>query len=248
MKIEAARQEVLAIIPARGGSKGLPRKNVLPLAGHPLIAYSIQAALHSTLITRVIVSSDDEEILTISRDYGADVPFVRPATLALDDSTDYEVFTHALDWLKNHEGYIPDLVVQLRPTSPVRTVEIIDHCIARLQQSDADSLRIVTPSPVTPYKMWRLEDENQPMIPLLTLPGMEEPFNQPRQKLPTIYWQIGFLDVIRTRTITKLKSMSGANILPCIVGSEFAVDIDDLGSFEKAAAVMNSDEKYVRIP
>jgi CMP-N,N'-diacetyllegionaminic acid synthase len=233
--------EVLAIIPARGGSKGLPNKNVLPLLSHPLISYSIKAALDSILIDRVIVSTDSLDIADIAKNYGAEVPFIRPDEFAQDLSTDFDVFSHALNWLEEKENYKPDLVVQLRPTSPIRKASLIDDCISKLMSSSADSLRIVTPSPITPYKMWKIEDESLPLIPLLTIDGINEPFNEPRQRLPQTFWQIGTLDVIKTETIISKKSMSGKNILPHIVGNEWAIDIDEMQSFIKAGEVILSD-------
>lgn len=232
--------EVLAVIPARGGSKGLLRKNILPLAGHPLIAYSIKAAHESKLITRTIVNTDADYIREVALRYKAELPFERPMHLAGDLTTDLEVFKHLLSWLKQNEGYAPDLVVQLRPTSPVRPTGLIDTCITKLVQSNADSLRVVTKSPITPYKMWRIPDESKSMIPLLTLEGVDEPYNQPRQSLPDIYWQIGCLDVIRSWVIFDQDSMSGKKILPHILPSQFAVDIDDIASFEKAEAVIKT--------
>ena len=231
-------KEILAIVPARGGSKGLPDKNILPLAGHPLISYSIRAGLVTPSITRVIVSTDSERIAAISRSYGAEVPFRRPDELAQDHSTDLEVFGHALHWLREHENYQPDLVVQLRPTSPIRFVNDLEACIQRMLSSEADSLRVVTPAPVTPYKMWTVADESTPMQPLLTLDGVPEPYNQPRQQLPTVYWQIGTLDVIRPAVILAQNSMSGSTILPHIVSQDFAVDIDDYSSFLKAEGII----------
>jgi CMP-N,N'-diacetyllegionaminic acid synthase len=227
-------KEVLAIIPAREGSKGLPEKNIRPLAGHPLIAYSIKAALQSPSVSRVIVSTDSEKIACIAKSYGAEVPFMRPSNLAQDLSTDLEVFDHALQWLKTYENYIPDLVVQFRPTSPVRFIDDIENCINKLKNSDADSLRIVTNAFHTPFKMWLLHKENFYMQPLLKQDVIAEPYNQPRQNLPEVYWQVGTLDVIRTKVITDQKSMSGKSILPYIIDPQFAIDIDDLLSFNHA--------------
>lgn len=234
-------KEVIAIIPARGGSKGLTNKNILPLLGHPLIAYSIKAALDSKLITKVIVSTDSQTIADVAIQYGAEVPFLRPAKFAQDLSTDLDVFLHALNWLKEYQNYTPDFIVQLRPTSPIRKAELIDSCIIKLENSSAESLRIVTPSPITPYKMWRIESEDKPMLPLLAFEGTLEPFNEPRQSLPKTFWQIGTLDVIRPEVILEKKSMSGKNIIPYVVGNEWAVDIDDMSSFIKAAEVIISD-------
>ena len=237
--------QVLAIVPARGGSKGLPNKNILPLSGHPLISYSIKAGLDAVKVNRVLLSTDSEAIAEIGLRYGAEVPFLRPAELAGDLSRDLEVFQHALDWLKTQEGYEPDLVVQLRPTSPVRPIGLLDEAITRLQNSDADSLRVVTPSPITPYKMWFADSETEIMRPLLSLDSVKEPFNEPRQSLPQTYWQIGTLDVIRSGLISHGNSMSGQRILPYIVGNDIAVDIDDLNSFQKAEAVIAQGD-YVR--
>ena len=159
---------------------------------------------------------------------------MRPSNLAQDLSTDLEVFDHALQWLETHENYNPDLVVQLRPTSPVRFIQDIEKCINKLKNSDADSLRIVTSVFHTPFKMWLLHKENLYMQPLIKQDVIAEPYNQPRQNLPEVYWQVGTLDVIRTKVITNQKSMSGKNILPYIIDPQFAVDIDDILSFNRA--------------
>src|SRR5512138_4044098 len=110
--------ETLALIPARGGSKGIPRKNIRNFAGYPLIAWSIAAAKQSSCVRRVIVSTDDPEIAAVAREHGAETPFLRPAELAQDNTTDLPVFEHALAWLEEKEAYRPDIVIQLRPTSP----------------------------------------------------------------------------------------------------------------------------------
>lgn len=237
--------EVLAIIPARGGSKGLPNKNILPLINHPLIAYSIKAALDANLVTRTIVSTDSEQIANVAKSYGAEIPFLRPAEFAQDLSRDLEVFKHALEWLNKNEEYKPDYVIQLRPTSPIRPIGLINSAITSLINSSADSLRVVTPSPITPYKMWTVSNRDKPMKPLLNLDSVAEPFNEPRQELPMVYWQIGTLDVIKYDTLMHLNSMSGEKILPFVVQSEIAIDIDEIESFVKAGKViLNGD--YVR--
>ncbi|MFI5172876.1 MAG: cytidylyltransferase domain-containing protein [Chitinophagales bacterium] len=231
--------KVLAIIPARGGSKGLPGKNIKPLLQHPLIAYSILAAQESKIINRITVNTDDEEIAAIAKNYGAEIPFLRPAELAADDSTDFDVFFHQLNWLRENEDYIPDLIVHLRPTSPIRLANLIDDAIEKLLAGDADSIRVITESPITPFKMWVLNKNNdEAMEPLVHLQDLNEPFNQPRQKLPMVYWQVGTLDVIKTNIITEGKSMSGNKILPYIIDKKFAIDIDDVTSFYKAEEVI----------
>lgn len=233
--------DILAIIPARGGSKGLPGKNIRPMSGHPLIAYSILAAQRSTRITRIVVNTDDAAIAEVAVKYGAECPFMRPPELAGHTSTDLEVFMHALRWHQTHEQYRPELVVQLRPTSPLRVEGWIDSAIDQVLSNQADSLRVITPSPITPYKMWTLNSDTHTMQALLSVPGMDEPFNMPRQSLPQTYWQIGTLDVIKTSVIEQ-GHMSGKHILPFIVDQAYAADIDDLQSF------MAAEKKMQQLP
>ncbi|MBT3921890.1 MAG: acylneuraminate cytidylyltransferase family protein, partial [Nitrospina sp.] len=116
----------ISLIPARGGSKGIPRKNLALLDGKPLIAYSIEESLNCSLISRTIVSTDDPEIAEVARKYGAEAPFLRPSELAQDDTPDFPVFLHALEWLRANEDLSPDMFVQLRPTTPIRPSKIIE--------------------------------------------------------------------------------------------------------------------------
>ncbi len=226
--------EVLALIPARGGSKGIPRKNIRLFAGHPLIAYSIAAGLQAETVTRVIVSTDDEEIAAIAREYGAEVPFLRPAHLALDETPDYPVFLHALRWLEEREGYRPDIIVQLRPTSPIRPRNLVDRGVRLLlEHPEADSVRAVVPSGQNPFKMWRIEDDGY-MRPLLTVEGIPEPYNAPRQRLPQTFWQTGHLDVMWRRTLLEKGSMTGQRILPLLVEPRYTVDLDNPWDWERA--------------
>jgi CMP-N-acetylneuraminic acid synthetase len=218
------KPQILALIPARGGSKGIPRKNLLPLLGKPLIAYSIEQARASAWITRTVVSTDDAEIAAAARQFGAETPFMRPAEFAQDRSLDLEVFQHALRWLKKEEGYTCDLVVHLRPTGPVRRVEVIDEAIElMLAHPEADALRSVSTPSQTPYKMWRIEDGY--LRPLLTVAGVAEPYCMPRQGLPPVFWQNGYVDIIRPGTILEQGLMAGNTILP-FVTHEPILEID----------------------
>ncbi len=227
--------EVLAIIPARGGSKGIPRKNIRNFAGHPLIAYSIAAALQARRVTRVIVSTDDPEIGEVARAYGAEVPFLRPAELAQDTTLDLPVFQHALAWLTANEAYAPDVVVQLRPTSPIRPVGLVDEAVRiLLEHPEADSVRGVVPAGQNPHKMWRIDLQTGQMKNLLDVPGVPEPYNAPRQVLPPVYWQTGHIDVIRPITILEKNSMSGDVILPVMIDPRYTVDIDSLSDWMRA--------------
>jgi N-acylneuraminate cytidylyltransferase len=238
--------QVLVLIPARGGSKSIPRKNIQPVAGHPLIAYSIAAGLQAKLVGRTIVSTDDEEIAAAARQFGAETPFLRPAEFAQDTTTDFPVFTHALAWLAEHEEYRPDIVVQLRPTSPVRPPEMVDSAIQLLiDHPEADSVRGVVPAGQNPFKMWRITPEGA-MTPLLTLPGVAEPYNSPRQALPPTFWQTGHIDAIRVTTILGKSSLSGDVILPLLIDPRYTIDIDTLRDLERAGALAQSDLPMVR--
>lgn len=222
--------EILAIIPARGGSKGIPHKNIRSFAGYPLIAWSIAAARQSALVTRTIVSTDDAEIAVVARSFGAETPFMRPAEFAQDQTTDLPVFEHALQWLAENEKYHPGVVVHLRPTSPIRPPGLVDKAIKKLQLNlDADCVRGVVPAGQNPYKMWRLPGgEAMPMKNLIEVDGIAEPYNAPRQVLPPMYWQTGHIDAIRTSTMLEKKSMSGGKIYPLIIDSRYTVDLDTL--------------------
>jgi len=219
--------EVLAIIPARGGSKGIPRKNILDFAGYPLIAYSIIAGLQSNLVTRTVVSTDDEEIAQVAKSWGAEVPFLRPSELAEDNTLDYPVIRHCLDWFQEHEGYQPAVVVQLRPTSPIRPLGCVDEAVqSLLENPGADCVRGVVPSGQNPFKMWTIDAQSGVMKSLLQLEGIQEPYNAPRQALPKVYWQTGQIDAIRTETILDKGSLTGDVILPLMMDSKYTVDID----------------------
>jgi N-acylneuraminate cytidylyltransferase len=216
--------DILAIVPARGGSKGIQRKNLLDIAGKPLVGYSIEHALQCRLVTRTICSTDDEEIASVAREFGAEVPFQRPAEYATDLATDLQVFAHALEWLEANEGYTPELVVHLRATDPVRKPEKIDLAIQKmLEHPEADSLRSISLSLHVPYKMWRIERGY--LQPLIELEGIREAHSMPRQMLPPTYEHVGYVDVIRARTISQHGSMVGGVVLPYLI-DEPTYDLD----------------------
>lgn len=230
---------ILALIPARGGSKGIPRKNIKPFAGYPLIAWSIAAGLQAKSVSRVIVSTDDEEIAAVARQYGADVPFLRPSELAQDRTLDLPVFEHALKWLEEIEGYKPEIVVQLRPTSPVRPRDMVDSAVRILVENpDADSVRGVVPAGQNPFKMWRFHGYDEPMTPLLEVEGIAEPYNAPRQILPPVYWQTGHIDAIRLTTIARKNSLTGKVVYPLVIDPRYTVDIDTPSDWAKYEAVV----------
>ena len=221
------KEKVLAIIPARYNSKALKNKNLRLLEGHPLIAYSIAAAASSKVINRIICSTDSMKIASVARKYGAETPFLRPKNLSRDNSTDLDCFVHCLNWLKKHENYIPDIVVHLRPTCPVRFRSDINKAIETIKSNvRIDSVRSLSSINYTPFKMWKVTDRNyiQPIMKINKI----ETFNLPRQELPKTYYHNGVIDIIRTSTIVKKNSMSGKFISPIFLKSKYCYDIDTL--------------------
>lgn len=244
--VRNGRPEVLAIVQARGGSKGIPGKNVRRFGGHPLIAYSIASGLASSAVTRLIVSTDDAKIAEVARNYGAEVPFMRPAELATDDAQDFPLFEHALTWLKANENYVPQVVVQLRPTSPLRPRCLINEAVNLLwDDPSADCVRTVIRSQQNPYKMWRSGDRY--LVPLLGN-AFPEPYNMPRQKLPTTYWQTGHLDVTRYETIVEKESLTGDSVLPLMIEPTYCTDIDTLEDWERAEWMLTRDNLHIDMP
>ena len=192
------------------------------------------------------MSTDDAEIAAVARAYGAEVPFMRPAELATDDAVDFSLFYHAVHWLKQYEDYTPDVIVQLRPTSPLRPPGLVDEAVHQLLADPrADYVRTVAPSRQNPYKMWRMRDGY--LSPLLET-GLTEPYNMPRQKLPLTYWQTGHLDVMRCRTIVEKKSMTGDVVLPVFVPPEYCIDIDTLQDWERGEWILEHENLEIDLP
>lgn len=224
--------DVLAIIPARSGSKSVVDKNIRNIAGKPMIAYSIEHGLKAECIDRVIVSTDSEKYADISREYGAEVPFIRPAEYATDTSLDIDVFRHALTFLKENEGYEPELVVQLRPTYPIRRINDIEAMVKYMKEhSDVDSMRCIAPAKEIAYKMWFKDDEGM-LSPIMT--DIPECYNMPRQQLPKIYYQNACIDVVRAKVILEQNSMSGKKIAGYEMDENFDIDTEE--EFKRAAA------------
>lgn len=246
--------QILAIIPARAGSKSVPNKNIRNIGGKPMLAHSIDHAKESKTVNRIIVSTDSEQYARIAKEYGAEVPFLRPAKYATDTALDYDVFYHALTWLKENDHYMPDVVVQLRPTYPIRRSEDIDNMVELLlKHPEADSVRSMTKATEIPYKMWLLKDSciksevegcqilgdekgtaTGQIIPLIK--DIPECYNMPRQQLPIAYYQNACIDVFRPMVVLEKHSMSG----DCILGYEMSenYDIDTEEDFERVMRAM----------
>lgn len=212
--------KILAIIPARGGSKGVPRKNIRELAGKPLIAWTIEEAKKSKYIDRLILSSEDDEIIEVAKRYGCEVPFKRPIELAQDDTPGIDPVLHAIEQCP---GY--DYVVLLQPTSPLRTVEDIDGCIEKLLHNDADFCVSVTEPEKSPYWMYKLEDEK--IVPLLPRDGIITR----RQDLPKCYVLNGAVYVADANVLLKSKSFLTEKTTAYLMGNESSYDIDTLNDF-----------------
>lgn len=221
--------KVLAVIPARSGSKSLAHKNVRLFRGIPLLAHSIQQALASRSVTRTIVSTDAEDYARIARQYGAETPFLRPPELAADDSTDLDVFGHLLDWLSREEGYTPDICVHLRPTYPLRTPQDIDAVVEILRSEPMiDSVRSIARARETPFKMWFREADGT-IRPVVTGGPVGAP-SLPRQTLAAAYLQNACVDAIRTSVIINQQSMTGSRIAGYVMTHHY--DIDDEFDFQ----------------
>lgn len=228
--------KILGIIPARGGSKSVPRKNIALLAGKPLIAYTIETASRSKLLDATIISTDDREIARVAEQYGGDVPFLRPPELAGDDSPDIGFLKHALEWVEDHRDWHPEILVILQPTLPFRMAEDIDKTLQFMIDQHCDSVRtLALPTQVTPFKMWFLDDPaTGRMSPILKSDFYEEYLTDvPRQKLRPAYWQPGIVIATRPEFVRKGR-MFGPDLRGFVIDSKNAHDIDEPADLEYA--------------
>lgn len=229
--------KVLAVIPARGGSKGVPQKNIRPLAGKPLIAYTIEAASDSKELTRFIVSTDDEAIAKVSREAGADVPFIRPGDLATDSATAIPVIQHALKEMEERDGVTYDAVMMLQPTTPYRTGADIDAAIQVLREKGSDSvISVVDVEGHHPARMKFLNEGR-----LIDPPYCEAYENQPRQELEPMYLRNGAIYLTRRETLLQ-NSFKGNHCQALIMENERSVNIDTMLDFELAEFMMRYRE------
>jgi N-acylneuraminate cytidylyltransferase len=214
---------VVALIPARGGSKGVPRKNIRELAGKPLIAYAIETALDSDLIDRVVVSTEDEEIANIARFWGAEVPFMRPVDLAQDDSSEWLTWQHTIRSLNDAEdGFNVELLVCVSPTSPLRSVEDVDSCIRALRECDADLVISVKNADRNPYYNMVALDANG--YAALAISGAEKLHR--RQDAPNLFDITTVAYAARPEYVMRANRIFDGNVKTINVPAERAVDID----------------------
>ena len=218
--------KVVGIVPARGGSKGVPKKNIRPLAGYPLIAYAVLAGKLAANIDRVIVSTDSQDIADTAAQYGAEVPFLRPIELAGDQSTDLEFFLHAIKWFQEHEGGAPDYWVHLRPTTPLRDATLVEAAINRICACpEATSLRSAHEMAESPHKVFQMEggflagffpDDPRP-----------EYYNLPRQSFPKAYYPNGYVDIIKTSHVLETGTLHGSRMMGFITPETAEVDLPE---------------------
>jgi len=220
------QDEIVCIIPARSGSKGIPQKNIKSFHGHPLLAWSIAAARSTGCITRIIVSTDNDVYADVARRYGAEVPFLRPRHFSNDDSRDIDYLRHASFWFEQNEGYVPNYFVLLRPTTPARTPEVIESAIKTFQTNpESSSLRSMQISSTLPEKCYRLDEGGKPR-PILSGHFM----GIPRQNFKEAYIFNGYIDILRPPIFMESEDPYGLDIKSFITESTF--DIDTLAEWE----------------
>lgn len=219
--------KILAIIPARGGSKGIPKKNIKKLNGKPLISYSIEEALKSNFINKVVVSSENEDIEKISKSYGAET-IKRPKNLAKDDSLTIDTVFHSLDYLEENQNYVPDIIILLQPTSPLREVEDIENSINSFIDNECNALVSVNLYNHSPCLSLRMK--NGYLCPLFK----ENYLNNRRQDFPEIFRPNGAIYILKPETLKKYKTFYPNKTIPYVMPAEKSVDIDSMQDWKLA--------------
>jgi CMP-N,N'-diacetyllegionaminic acid synthase len=222
--------KILAIIPVRGGSKGVPGKNIKFLGGKPLLAYTSEIALQSKLLTEVIVSTEDKQICDVAKSLGLKVPFIRPVELAQDQTPTIDVIIHALKWYEKQTIFF-DAVCLLQATSPFRSLEFLDKAIEKFMESDCDSLVSVQKVPQEYNPHWVFEADSTGNLKIAT--GEDEIISQ-RQKLPMAYHRDGSIYITKTEVLLNQNSLYGKSITYIESESQFYVNIDTMEDWEKA--------------
>lgn len=228
-----------AIIFARGGSKGLPGKNVRLLGGKPLIAWSIEHALAVKRIGRVIVSTDSEEIAAVAREYGAEVPFIRPPELARDDSPEWLAWRHALNYLQESDGVLPAAMVSVPSTAPLRLPLDIENCLDEYEKGNADMVITVTDAHRSPY--FNMVKANADGTVGLVIPPQSAIAR--RQDAPVVYDMATVAYVVRPEFVMTHNAVFEGRVHAVRVPAERAIDIDTLLDFQMAECLLNIREQ-----
>lgn len=236
-------KKIICLIIARGGSKSLPNKNIIKINNIPLIAYSILQAQKIKAIQRVIVSTDSEKIMNISKKYGAEILFKRPKKISGDLSTDLEVFEHTINWLKKNENYKPDYIVDLRAPEPIRSIKKIKEAINMIvAKKNFDSLRSMNETKSSPNTMFQIINGSYKNIFNGKSPSILN--NLIELKDNKYFWQNGYVDIIKTDTILNKKSMCGSKVIPFIT-KEKTYTIDYKDDLEKISKILKPYKKML---
>ena len=231
----------LAIIPARGGSEGVPKKNITPLAGKPLLAWTVESAMRSDCLDRIIVSTDDPEIAAVAQSLGVEIPYMRPKELAQDVTPGILPILHAAEWLEMNEDYRADFILCLQPTSPLRTAEDIDAALNLVLQKNGDAIVSVTPVECHPYWMKQI-DKTGHMHDFITL---ETPITR-RQDLPPLYSLNGALYLARWSILLELRTWYTDNTIAFVMPRERSLEIDSSWDLYLAELILKNREKHGR--
>lgn len=233
-------KKILGIIPARGGSKSIPRKNIKLFAGKPLIAWSIEIGLKSDILDRLIVSTDDQEIADISKDLGAEIPFLRPAELAEDTTPTLPVIKHAITFLKEKEGYTPDYILLMEATSPYRQTFHLREAVKLIEETGADSVVALGEVPKHFSPFWQFNTNKENKIELFTGGTIKNVVCR-RQELPTTYFRNGAFYLFKTNLLFASEpSFYGEDVRGYVIESKYSVDIDTLEDWEFAENRLNT--------
>ena len=236
------KANVVGIVPARGGSKGVPKKNIKEIGGFPMIAYSIVAAQMVENMDRCIISTDSEEIADVAKQYGGDVPFMRPSKFSTDSSTDIEYIKHAIDWFDDNEGYIPDYWVLLRPTTPLREPEVIEDAIKKIISTpEATSLISIHEFAETPGKMFGIQGDF--LHGLCPMDPRPEYFTLPRQEFAPAFFGNGYVDIVKSTTVINDKSCFGTRMLGFEAPDTGEIDVPE--DFKRVEFYLNQSQNSI---
>ncbi|MDI5950688.1 cytidylyltransferase domain-containing protein [Flavobacterium yafengii] len=230
---------ILGLIPARGGSKGVPGKNIKNLAGKPLLTYTSEVALQSHYLSEVILSSDNPQIITVAKELGVAVPFIRPSVLALDTTPTIDVIIHALEWYQAQNIFF-DAVCLLQVTSPFRTVSFLDAAIEKFMASGCDSLVSVQQVPPEYNPHWTFEVDSRGNLKIAT--GEEQIISR-RQELPIVYHRDGSIYITKTEVLLRDRSLYGKSTAFIESDPELYVNIDTLADWDKAEEMIKKQQK-----
>jgi N-acylneuraminate cytidylyltransferase len=235
-------KDVIALIPARSGSKGIPDKNIQLFGGIPLIAFSIAIAKKSKLIDRVIVSTDSQKYAEIALEYGAEVPFIRPTSISGDNSSDIEFINHAISWLEENESFVPNFIAHLRPTTPIRDFEIVDDAIRGFVESDYSALRSCHKMSESSFKTFEIE--NNKLKCVFNGSFDIEIANHARQAYPETYNANGYIDIIRTNMVKKYGLIHGDCAQAFV--TEPAYELDEKSDVDLLEYFLNQNPQFLK--